>query len=42
MTKFAQTQLFAWEVGERGQDLHPIADPSQAELVSKPAASVIF
>ncbi|CAN0245482.1 unnamed protein product, partial [Phaeothamnion confervicola] len=33
--KYAQTQIFAWEAAERGQELHPVADPSQAELLHR-------
>lgn len=27
--------MFAWEAAERGQEVHPIADPSQAEMLRK-------
>ncbi|CAM9099279.1 unnamed protein product [Chrysoparadoxa australica] len=33
--EFAKTQLFAWEAETRGGQLHPVADPSQAELLHK-------
>lgn len=31
----ARTSVFAWEAAERGQEVHPIADPSQAEMLRK-------
>ncbi|CAM9803457.1 unnamed protein product [Ascophyllum nodosum] len=31
----ARTSVFAWEAGERGQEVHPVADPSQAEMLRK-------
>lgn len=33
--KLAKTQLFAWEAYEKGQEIHAIANPSQAELLQK-------
>lgn len=27
--------MFAWEAAERGQEVHPVADPSQAEMLRK-------
>jgi pre-mRNA-processing factor SLU7 len=32
---FARTQVFAWDAADRGQEVHPLADPSQAELLHK-------
>ncbi|KAG5187616.1 Pre-mRNA splicing Prp18-interacting factor-domain-containing protein [Tribonema minus] len=32
---FARTQVYAWEAAARGQELHPVADPSQAELLHR-------
>ncbi len=31
----ARTSVFAWEAAERGQEVHPVADPSQAEMLRK-------
>ncbi|GKY91067.1 hypothetical protein MPSEU_000079500 [Mayamaea pseudoterrestris] len=31
----AETSLFAWDAERKGVDLHPIANPSQAELLKK-------
>jgi len=33
--KLASTQLFAWDAASRGSDIHPQANPSQAELAQK-------
>ena len=33
--QLAQTQLFAWEAQEQGLEVHPQANPSQAELLKK-------
>ena len=33
--KLASTQLFAWDAADRGADIHPQANPSQAELAQK-------
>lgn len=27
--------MFAWEAADRGQEVHPVADPSQAEMLRK-------
>ncbi|CAM9162421.1 unnamed protein product [Ectocarpus sp. 4 AP-2014] len=31
----ARTSVFAWEAADRGQEVHPVADPSQAEMLRK-------
>ncbi|ETI33001.1 hypothetical protein F441_20174 [Phytophthora nicotianae CJ01A1] len=33
--KLASAQLFAWEAYSKGTDIHPIANPSQAEFLKK-------
>lgn len=33
--KFAEMQLFAWETADRGQEIHSLANPSQAELLHR-------
>ncbi|CAN0492183.1 unnamed protein product, partial [Discosporangium mesarthrocarpum] len=35
VTEHARTSVFAWEAAERGQDIHPVADPSQAEMLRR-------
>lgn len=35
VSQLAKTQLFAWEAGKKGSDIHPVATPSQAEYLRK-------
>lgn len=35
VNSFAKTQVYAWDAANRGQDLHPMADATQTELLHK-------